>query len=240
MLVDFEEGVALRKHFKQAPIKRDATRVNEATWRRLSIILTANFTVRRAQGSLSLSCCYSSQHISISSFPFLRSFVSGDIRSLCRMVTVMIKKPHRGPWWYVIVNGRVCDGVLRVLLDWDSLVLSRSCTSGMYSVFTYNISHSIFCFIDGYGVCHQPSVLTFMLTYLFRNKWVLNNTDVPLFFLCCQLVIAVILFLVAHTLGLLKLPLEFDLQVCKGLIPMVGLNVIGLRYAHITFLNSYL
>ena len=110
ILVDFEEGVALRKHFKQAPIKRDATRVNEATWRRLSMILTANFTVRRAaQGSLSLSCCYSSQHISISdsSFPFLHSFVSGDIRLLCRMVTVMIKKPHRGPWWYVIVNGRV-------------------------------------------------------------------------------------------------------------------------------------
>ena len=134
----------------------------------------------------------------------------------------------------------VCDGVLRVLLDWDSLVLSRSCTSGMYSVFTYNTLYSILCFIDGYGVCHQPSVLTFILTYLFRNKWVLNNTDVPLFFLCCQLVIAVILFLVAHTLGLLKLPLEFDLQVCKGLIPMVGLNVIGLRYVHTAFLNSYL
>ena len=48
MLVDLEEGVALRKHFNQAPIKRDATRVNEATWRRLSMALTANFTARRA------------------------------------------------------------------------------------------------------------------------------------------------------------------------------------------------
>ena len=65
---------------------------------------------------------------------------------------------------------------------------------------------------------------------LFRNKWVLNNTDTPLFFLLSQLVIAVILFLFAHTAGLLQLPLQLDMQVCKGLIPMVGLNVVGLRF----------
>lgn len=62
-----------------------------------------------------------------------------------------------------------------------------------------------------------------------RNKWVLNITDTPLFFLLSQLVIAVILFLLAHMAGMLQLPLQLDTQVCKGLIPMVGLNVIGLR-----------
>lgn len=64
---------------------------------------------------------------------------------------------------------------------------------------------------------------------MYRNKWVLNNTEVPLFFLDAQLFIAVILFLFAHMVGLLQLPLRLDLQVCKGLIPMVGLNVVGLR-----------
>ncbi|PCH37544.1 hypothetical protein WOLCODRAFT_29168 [Wolfiporia cocos MD-104 SS10] len=66
------------------------------------------------------------------------------------------------------------------------------------------------------------------------NKWVLNNTDVPLFFLDAQLVIAVILFLFAHMLGLLQLPLRLDMQVCKGLVPMVGLNVIGLSFSNYT------
>lgn len=64
---------------------------------------------------------------------------------------------------------------------------------------------------------------------LISNKWVLNDTDVPLFFLFTQLVIAVALFLAAHVLGLLTLPLDFDLEVLKGLVPMIGLNVIGLR-----------
>ena len=62
-----------------------------------------------------------------------------------------------------------------------------------------------------------------------RNKWVLNTTETPLFFLLAQLVIAVVLFLFAHMAGLLQLPLQLDMQVCKGLIPMVGLNVVGLR-----------
>ena len=68
--------------------------------------------------------------------------------------------------------------------------------------------------------------------YMCRNKWVLNTTDTPLFFLLTQLLIAVLLFLLAHMAGLLQLPLQLDMQVCKGLIPMVGLNVVGLRYVH--------
>ncbi|EIW53658.1 uncharacterized protein TRAVEDRAFT_31694 [Trametes versicolor FP-101664 SS1] len=66
------------------------------------------------------------------------------------------------------------------------------------------------------------------------NKWVLNITDTPLFFLLSQLVIAVILFLLAHMAGMLQLPLQLDTQVCKGLIPMVGLNVIGLSFSNYT------
>ena len=65
-----------------------------------------------------------------------------------------------------------------------------------------------------------------------RNKWVLNATDVPLFFLFAQLAIAVVLFLAAHAVGLLQIPLDFDPVVLKGLVPMVGLNVIGLRYVY--------
>ncbi|RPD69196.1 hypothetical protein L226DRAFT_304813 [Lentinus tigrinus ALCF2SS1-7] len=67
-----------------------------------------------------------------------------------------------------------------------------------------------------------------------RNKWVLNTTDTPLFFLLAQLVIAVVLFLFAHMAGLLQLPLQLDMQVCKGLIPMVGLNVVGLSFSNYT------
>ncbi|KAI0672509.1 hypothetical protein C8Q78DRAFT_756559 [Trametes maxima] len=66
------------------------------------------------------------------------------------------------------------------------------------------------------------------------NKWVLNTTDTPLFFLLAQLLIAVILFLFAHMAGFLQLPLQLDLQVCKGLIPMVGLNVVGLSFSNYT------
>ncbi|KAI0694136.1 hypothetical protein BC835DRAFT_1350852 [Cytidiella melzeri] len=72
------------------------------------------------------------------------------------------------------------------------------------------------------------------LAMVVANKWVLNNTDVPLFFLCTQLAIAVVLFLAAHVSGLLQLPLEFNLQVVKGLIPMIGLNVLGLSFSNYT------
>jgi len=61
------------------------------------------------------------------------------------------------------------------------------------------------------------------------NKWVLNATDAPLFFLWTQLMIAVVLFLVSDFLRLLPDRISFDLAVCKGLVAMVGLNVVGLR-----------
>lgn len=57
----------------------------------------------------------------------------------------------------------------------------------------------------------------------------LNTTAAPLFFLLTQLGIAVILFAIADTMRLLPDRLTLDVQTCKGLIPMVGLNVVGLR-----------
>lgn len=57
----------------------------------------------------------------------------------------------------------------------------------------------------------------------------LNSTSVPLFFLFAQLLIAVILFLISHALGLIKIPLYINWALCKGLAPMIILNVIGLR-----------
>ncbi|KAK7062912.1 hypothetical protein VNI00_000410 [Paramarasmius palmivorus] len=66
------------------------------------------------------------------------------------------------------------------------------------------------------------------------NKWVLNETSTPLFFLFTQLVIAVVLFVISDVLKLLPDRLTFDLQVCKGLVAMVGLNVVGLSFSNYT------
>jgi GDP-fucose transporter C1 len=46
-----------------------------------------------------------------------------------------------------------------------------------------------------------------------------------------QLIIAILLFLACHAGGLLKVPLDFDKQTVQGLIPMISLNVVGLRFA---------
>lgn len=62
----------------------------------------------------------------------------------------------------------------------------------------------------------------------------LNTTAAPLFFLLSQLVVAVVLFLGAHAVGLIQIPLHIELEVCKGLIPMVGLSVIGLSLSNYT------
>ncbi|EKM56723.1 uncharacterized protein PHACADRAFT_254009 [Phanerochaete carnosa HHB-10118-sp] len=72
------------------------------------------------------------------------------------------------------------------------------------------------------------------LAMVMANKWVLNTTEVPLFFLFTQLMIAVVLFVGAHLVGLLQVPMDFDPAVLKGLIPMVGLNVIGLSFSNYT------
>ena len=72
------------------------------------------------------------------------------------------------------------------------------------------------------------------LSLIFANKWVLNNTSVPLFFLLTQLILASILFILAHTLSILPksksgLPsLTLSPKTTKALMPMILLNVIGL------------
>ncbi|KAF9453324.1 hypothetical protein P691DRAFT_755588 [Macrolepiota fuliginosa MF-IS2] len=72
------------------------------------------------------------------------------------------------------------------------------------------------------------------LAMVMVNKWVLNATEAPLFFLWTQLTIAAVLFVVCDTLRLLPDRLSFDFGVCKGLVAMVGLNVVGLSFSNYT------
>ncbi|KAJ3980546.1 hypothetical protein F5890DRAFT_1568676 [Lentinula detonsa] len=72
------------------------------------------------------------------------------------------------------------------------------------------------------------------LSMVMANKWVLNTTEAPLFFLFTQLVIAVVLFVISDIMKVLPDRLHLDLNICKGLVPMVGLNVIGLSFSNYT------
>jgi len=72
------------------------------------------------------------------------------------------------------------------------------------------------------------------LSMVMANKWVLNATEAPLFFLCTQLVLAVLLFVISDALKLLPDRLTLDINICKGLVPMVGLNVVGLSFSNYT------
>jgi GDP-fucose transporter C1 len=85
---------------------------------------------------------------------------------------------------------------------------------------------------DGHGVCILNHSAVRALTRKASNKWVLNTTTTPLFFLWAQLAIAALLFMASDALRLLPDRLTFNVETCRGLIPMVGLNVVGLRYAH--------
>jgi len=61
------------------------------------------------------------------------------------------------------------------------------------------------------------------------NKWVLDVTSAPLFFLFFQLVIAVILFCLGHAFNIITLPMmRVDLRIVKGLASTVILNVLSL------------
>ncbi|QRV95555.1 GDP-fucose transporter 1 [Ceratobasidium sp. AG-Ba] len=64
----------------------------------------------------------------------------------------------------------------------------------------------------------------------FSNKWVLNGTKTPLFFLLTQLIIACILFVFAHILGFFKLPRTLDMHIVRGLAPLIACNVLGLSF----------
>ncbi|EIN14450.1 hypothetical protein PUNSTDRAFT_140740 [Punctularia strigosozonata HHB-11173 SS5] len=72
------------------------------------------------------------------------------------------------------------------------------------------------------------------LAMVMANKWVLNTTDAPLFFLFTQLLIAVVLFVAVNAFGLMQVPTELDPVIVKQMGPMVGLNVVGLSFSNYT------
>jgi GDP-fucose transporter C1 len=72
------------------------------------------------------------------------------------------------------------------------------------------------------------------LSMVMANKWVLNTTKAPLFFLFTQLVIAVLLFLASDLLRILPERLTLDPKICKGLQLNVFLSVIGLSFSNYT------
>jgi solute carrier family 35 (GDP-fucose transporter), member C1 len=83
---------------------------------------------------------------------------------------------------------------------------------------------------DDYGVCVSTVTLEIAARSCFscRNKWVLTSTEVPIFFLFSQMVVAVILFLACNAANVIKVPLELPTAVIRGLAPAVGLSVVGL------------
>lgn len=44
-----------------------------------------------------------------------------------------------------------------------------------------------------------------------------------------QLIIAVALLFMTNLFGLLQVPMHLELEKCKGLLPMVAVNVLGLK-----------
>ncbi|KAJ7170265.1 hypothetical protein C8R43DRAFT_981737 [Mycena crocata] len=72
------------------------------------------------------------------------------------------------------------------------------------------------------------------LAMIMANKWVLNATSAPLFFLLIQLIIAVVLFGITDVLRLFPNRLTLDLQICKSLAFIVILNVAGLSFSNWT------
>jgi len=73
------------------------------------------------------------------------------------------------------------------------------------------------------------------IAMVIANKWVLNTTTVPLFFLFAQLVIAVVLFIALHISGyLFKLPPTPDATLLRGIAPMVFMNVLNLNLNNFT------
>ncbi|KAI0249782.1 hypothetical protein BJV78DRAFT_1224825 [Lactifluus subvellereus] len=71
------------------------------------------------------------------------------------------------------------------------------------------------------------------LAMIMVNKWVLNVTSAPLFFLLSQLIIAVILFCLCHTLKIITLPMmRLDPHVVKGLAPTIIFNILSLSFGN--------
>lgn len=58
------------------------------------------------------------------------------------------------------------------------------------------------------------------------------KTSVPVFFLMVQLGIAVVLLAISKWSGLFQISLDLDRETSKALIPMVAVNVLGLKYVN--------
>ncbi|KAH7101204.1 hypothetical protein BKA62DRAFT_703877 [Auriculariales sp. MPI-PUGE-AT-0066] len=72
------------------------------------------------------------------------------------------------------------------------------------------------------------------IAMIIANKWVLNKSNTPLFFLFMQLLVAVALLFVCRILRILKFPVEVSAAKAKGLIPLVLINVTGLSFNNFT------
>jgi len=80
---------------------------------------------------------------------------------------------------------------------------------------------------------HVIATVTFYLVaalaMVMINKWVLNVTTAPLFFLFTQFIIAVVLFYLCHATKIITLPMmRVDTPVLKGLASTVIFNVLAL------------
>lgn len=67
------------------------------------------------------------------------------------------------------------------------------------------------------------------LVMILVNKAVLNAVQTPLFLLFIQLIVAVLFLHIFAMLGYFQIP-KVRMSTCKGLIPMISLNVIGLTF----------
>jgi len=74
------------------------------------------------------------------------------------------------------------------------------------------------------------------IAMVMANKWVLNKTTIPVFFLFTQLVIAIALFVTLHVMGyIFRIPdRPMDATLLKGLAPMVFMNVLTLNLTNFT------
>ncbi|KZW00357.1 hypothetical protein EXIGLDRAFT_667371 [Exidia glandulosa HHB12029] len=72
------------------------------------------------------------------------------------------------------------------------------------------------------------------LAMIIANKWVLNKSSTPLFFLFMQLLVAVLLLFICRVLRILKFNVALSMPMVKGLAPLVLINVIGLSFNNFT------
>jgi GDP-fucose transporter C1 len=81
--------------------------------------------------------------------------------------------------------------------------------------------------------------VTILLTWR-SNKWVLNVTTAPLFFLFAQFIFAIMLFCLFHAFKIITVPMmHVDGRVLKGLASTVIFNVLALRYVFRIFLSIH-